>query len=141
MKESHSIDSLIFTIRGHKVLLDADLARLYGVTTSRFNEAFKRNRQRFPEDFAFQLTAAEVNDLRSQIAISSSQHIELKDEISNWSQFAISSSRHRGKTYRPWAFTEHGALMAANILRGKQAVHMAAAATRSTETAHRFHYG
>ena len=124
MQESHNIDSLIFTIRGHKVLLDADLAQLYGVTTSRFNEAFKRNRQRFPEDFAFQLTAAEFNNLRSQIVTTSSQRADNKEEIRNWSQFAISFSRHRGKTYRPWAFTEHGALMAANILRSDDAVHM-----------------
>lgn len=89
-----------------------------------FNEAFKRNRQRFPEDFAFQLTTAEFTNLRSQIATSSLKHIELKEEIKNWSQFAISSSRHRGKTYRPWAFTEHGALMAANILRSEEAVQM-----------------
>ena len=122
MKESHSIDSLIFTIRGHKVLLDADLARLYGVSTKRFNEAFKRNRQRFPEEFAFQLTAVEFKNLRSQFATSSLQHIELKQEMNNWSQFAISS--HGGRRSRPWAFTEHGALMAANILHSDNAVHM-----------------
>lgn len=124
MKNTQTIDTLIFTIRGQKVLLDTDLANLYGVPTKRFNEAFKRNRKRFPEDFAFQLTAAEFNNLRSQIAISSSQHIENKDNIRNWSQIATSSGKHRGKTYRPWAFTEHGALMAANILRSEEAVHM-----------------
>src|SRR3970282_2196591 len=122
MKESHSIDSLIFTIRGHKVLLDADLARLYGVSTKRFNEAFKRNRQRFPEEFAFQRTAVEFKNLRAQFATSSLQHIELKQEINNWSQFAISS--HGGRRSRPWAFTEHGALMAANILPSENAVTM-----------------
>lgn len=122
MKDSQTIDALIFTIRGHKVLLDADLAQLYGVTTSRFNEVFKRNRQRFPDDFAFQLTAAEFKNLRSQFAISSSQVIDSKENIKNWSQFATSS--HGGRRTRPWAFTEHGALMAANILRSDDAVHM-----------------
>ena len=68
MKQSKSIDSLIFTIRGQKILLDTDLASLYAVTTKRFNEAFKCNRQRFPDDFAFQLTAVEFANLRSQIA-------------------------------------------------------------------------
>jgi len=81
MKESYSIDSLIFTIRGHKVLLDADLAQLYGVSTKRFNEAFKRNRQRFPDEFAFQLTTVEFKNLRSQIATSSLQPIDNKKDI------------------------------------------------------------
>ena len=64
------IESLIFTIRGRKVILDADLARIYGVPTFRFNEAFKRNRRRFPADFAFQLTERERRNLASQIAAS-----------------------------------------------------------------------
>jgi ORF6N domain len=106
------------------VILDADLARLYGITTKRFNEAFRRNRQRFPDDFAFQLSKAELNNLRSQLAISRVQPIESTGNNPNWSQFATSSSRHRGAVYRPWAFTEHGALMAANILHSERAVHM-----------------
>ena len=61
---------LIFEMRGHRVVLDADLARLYGVSTKRFNEAIKRNRVRFPEDFAFHLTVHEVERLRSQFATS-----------------------------------------------------------------------
>ena len=105
-------------------MLDADLAGLYGVTTKRFNEAFKRNRKRFPDDFAFQLTAREFADLRSQFVTSGSQSADSKAEIQNWSQFATSSSRRRGAQYRPWAFSEHGALMAANILRSEQAVQM-----------------
>jgi hypothetical protein len=119
-----ALEPLIFSIRGHRVMLDADLARLYGVSTKRFNEAFKRNRQRFPADFAFQLTAAEFANLRSQIATSRQQPDDLQADNTNWSQFATSSSRHRGAVYRPWAFTEHGALMAANILRSEQAVQM-----------------
>ena len=131
----------IFTIRGHRVILDADLARLYGVPAHRFNEALKRNRRRFPDDFTFQLTADELANLISQIAISSSQHTGNKIDTSNssqsamssvnWSQFATSSARHRGAIYRPWAFTEHGALMAANILRSQRAVEMSVFVVRA----------
>lgn len=119
-----SLEPLILVIRNQRVILDADLARLYGVTTKRFNEAFKRNRRRFPDDFAFQLTAAEFNNLRSQFVTSDSQAVESMGAIRNWSQFATSSSLHRGTTYRPWAFTEHGAVMAANVLKSERAVQM-----------------
>lgn len=123
------IEGLIREIRGARVILDSDLAALYGVTTKRLNEQFKRNRKRFPEDFAFQLTAKEADSLRSQIATSSganrSQNAATPaSRKRNWSQFATSSSKHRGKAYRPWAFTEHGALQAANILNSAQAVQM-----------------
>lgn len=128
-----SLEPLIFVIRNQRVILDADLARLYGAATKRFNEAFKRNRQRFPDDFAFQLTTAEFNNLRSQFVTSSSERIESTGVNQNRSQFATSSNRsqivtgsqkHRDPRFRPWAFTEHGALMAANILRSDRAVHM-----------------
>ena len=66
----HSIANLIYVVRGHRVMLDSDLASLYGVPTKRLNEQVKRNRARFPEDFGFRLTASEVLDLRSQIATS-----------------------------------------------------------------------
>ncbi|HEY4247096.1 MAG TPA: ORF6N domain-containing protein [Lacunisphaera sp.] len=115
----------IFTIRGQRVILDTDLARLYGTTTKRFNEAFKRNASRFPADFAFQLKAEEFAALRSQIAITYSKVIDKENAASNWSQFATSSKAvHRGTVYRPWAFTEHGAVMAANMLRSPKAVEM-----------------
>jgi hypothetical protein len=115
------IDNLIREIRGVRVILDSDLARIYGVLTKRLNEQFRRNRSRFPDDFAFQLTAKEVTNLRSQIATlkKGAQRNAL-----NWSQFATSPSKHRGKVYRPWAFTEHGALQAANILNSARAVQM-----------------
>ena len=120
------VPDLILRIRGQRVILDADLVRLYRVPTKRFNEAFKRNRHRFPEDFVFQLIREEVSNLRSRCATSSS-HVPCSHEAdSNWSQIATSSkARHRGATYRPWAFTEHGALMAANILRSPHATEMA----------------
>lgn len=86
------IESRIFLIRGHKVMLDSDLAELYGVTTKRLNEQVKRNKERFPRDFMFQLSLQEVNGLRSQIA--------------------TSKQERGGRRYRPYAFTEHGAIMA-----------------------------
>ncbi len=121
---SPPLEPLIVRIRGQRVILDADLARLYGVTTKRFNEAFKRNRPRFPEDFAFRLTPTEFAILRSQIATSRLQDIDFIVKKDNWSQFATSSAHHRAPVYSPWAFTEHGALMAANILRSSHAVQM-----------------
>ena len=117
-----TLEPLIVRMRGQRVILDADLARLYGVTTKRFNEAFKRNRPRFPEDFAFRLTPAEFSNLRSQFATSRLQDIDFIYKKDNRAQFATSS--HGGKRYLPWAFTEHGALMAANILRSAHAVQM-----------------
>jgi len=118
------LEPLIFTIRGHRVILDAELARLYGVTTRRFNEGFRRNRDRFPDDFAFQLSNAEFADLRIQAATKGLQQDDLQGDISNRSQIATGSQKHRDPRFRPWVFSEHGALMAANILRSKRAVHM-----------------
>jgi len=106
---------MIRTIRGVRVMLDRDLAKIYGVPTFRFNEAIKRNRHRFPPDFMFQLTREEFDALKSQIAMS---------KPDNSSQFAMSSGKHRGAAYRPYAFTEHGALQAANVLRSPRAVQM-----------------
>ena len=101
---NQNLDRLISEIRGHKVMLDADLAKVYGIPTSRLNEAVKRNSDRFPIDFAFQLTPEEFTCLISQIA--------------------ISSSGHGGRRKRPWVFTEHGAIMAANVLNCPQAIQM-----------------
>jgi hypothetical protein len=128
------LEPLILVMRGQRVILDADLARLYGVTTKRFNESFKRNQKRFPADFAFQLSTAEFNILRSY---AKSQIVDKKEHFSNWSQFATSSAlaaaggSHRGAVYRPWAFTEHGALMAANVLRSEAAVRMSVFVVRA----------
>jgi hypothetical protein len=97
---THSI--LVF--RGHKVLLDAELASLYAVTTGRLNEAVKRNLERFPSDFMFQLTAAEYAALISQIA--------------------TSKPGRGGRRKLPWVFTEHGAIQAANVLNSPRAVEM-----------------
>jgi len=94
------IEEMIFLIRGARVMLDSDLARIYGVTTKQLNQQFKRNRERFPDDFAFVLTNQEVALMRSQIVTASRRNI-----------------RHV-----PIAFTEHGALMLGNILNSKIAI-------------------
>ncbi len=106
---------LIYEIRGQRVMFDSDLAAIYGVSTKRLNEQFRRNRKRFPDDFAFQLTAEEASSIRSQIATASAPYLR--------SQTATSRS-HGGRRYRPWVFTEHGALQAANILNSANAAHM-----------------
>src|SRR4030042_6815491 len=92
-------------------IFDADLARIYGVPTKRLNEQVRRNTDRFPPDFAFVLTDQEVTNLRSQFATSSCEGIQ--------SQFATGS--HGGRRYRPYVFTEHGAIMAGNVFPSNRA--------------------
>jgi hypothetical protein len=99
------ISQAILLVRGQRVILDADLAVLYGVTTKRLNEQVKRNAKRFPEDFLFRLNRADV-------------------EAVNRSQFATGSQKHRDPRLPPLAFTEHGAIMAATILSSSRAVEM-----------------
>jgi hypothetical protein len=113
------IDNLIREIRGQKVILDSDLARIYGVSTKAFNQAVKRNFVRFPGDFIFQLNREETEAImasRSQLVTASDPKKHLR------SQFVTSKSRG-GTRYRPYAFTEH-ALQAANVLNSSQAVKM-----------------
>jgi hypothetical protein len=119
------IDSLIVEVRGHKVILDSDLASIYGVPTKRLNEQVKRNARRFPPDFLFRLTADEAEQCersRSQIAT-----LEIDGGIR--SQFATASKRNI--RYLPVAFTEHGALMAANVLNSPRAVDMSVFVVRA----------
>jgi hypothetical protein len=99
------IASAILVLRGHRVLLDVELAALYGVTTKRLNEQVKRNAARFPADFIFRLTQTETVAL-------------------NRSQNATGSQKHRDPRFAPYAFTEHGAIMAATILSSPRAVEM-----------------
>lgn len=99
---AHAVEDMILTVRDQKVILDADLAAMYGVPTKRLNEQVNRNRKRFPSDFIFQLTPQEVTDLRSQIATASKRNIR----------------------FLPYAFTEHGAIMAANVLNSPDAIRM-----------------
>ena len=107
---TRQIELAILLIRGEKVILDATIARLYGVTVGRLNEAVRRNRGRFPVDFAFQLTKDEFERLRTKGASN------LK------SQIAISSSGWGGRRTPPYAFTEQGVAMLSSVLRNKRAV-------------------
>jgi hypothetical protein len=125
------IQSRILVLRDQRVLLDRDLAALYRVPTFRLNEAVKRNADRFPDDFRFQLTREEFAHLKSQFATSSSYPAGKERDDPNSSQSAMSSSRHRGAAYLPWAFTEHGALMAANVLNSPEAVAMSVQVVRA----------
>ena len=112
------VDALIREIRCERVMLDSDLARVYGVPTSRFNEAVRRNLERFPEDFRFQLTREEADSLRSQSAI-------------------LKAGRGQHRKFLPYAFTEHGAIMAANVLSSRRAVEMSIYVIRAFVTLRR----
>lgn len=109
---SQPIEGFIFILRGQKVILDSDLARIYGVPVKRLNEQVKRNGGRFPTDFAFQIRPEEHDFIRSQFA-------------------TLKPGRGKHRKYLPWAFTEHGALMAANVLNSRQAVKMSVFVTRA----------
>ena len=122
------IAPLIHEIRGERVILDSDLARIYGVTTKRLNEQVKRNSERFPEDFMFQLTSEESRSL--QHSRSQSANLSVLGS-SNRSQIATGSEKHRDPRYLPYAFTEHGAIMAANVLNSKEAVRMSVFVVRA----------
>ncbi len=96
------IENKIFVIRGHRVMLDSDLAQLYGVETGALNRAGKRNSERFPEDFMFQLATKEWENLKCQIG--------------------ISSGEYGGRRYNPYVFTEQGVAMLSSVLNSKQAI-------------------
>ena len=106
-----AIANRIFTLRGQKVILDSDLAALYGVATKVMNQAIKRNAEKFPADFMFQLAPHEVTNM--------------------WSQIVTTSPRYRSPKYRPLAFTEHGAIMAATVLNSPRAVQMSVFVVRA----------
>ena len=104
MNELSNIQNLIYEIRGVKVMLDSDLAKLYGVETKRLNEAVKRNKTRFPNHYMFQLSQEEFADLRSQ--------------------FATSNRGHGGRRFMPYVFTEQGVAMLSSVLNSEMAVQM-----------------
>jgi ORF6N domain len=106
-----AVESRILILRHQRVILDVDLAELYGVTVKRLNQQVTRNRERFPSDFTFQLTAKEHETLRLQIA--------------------TSNKRRGGRRYAPHAFTEHGAIMAATVLNSERAVQMSVFVVRA----------
>jgi phage regulator Rha-like protein len=105
------VEPRILMLRGMRVIIDSELAELYGVRVKRLNEQVKRNAQRFPRDFMFQLSPNEQENLRSQIA--------------------TSSSSHGGRRHLPYAFTEHGAIMAATVLSTKRAIEMSVFVVRA----------
>jgi hypothetical protein len=105
------VEPRILVLRGSRVILDSELAELYGVQVKRLNEQVRRNAERFPQDFMFQLSPNEHENLRSQ--------------------FATSSSSHGGRRHRPYAFTEHGAIMAATIVSTKRAIEMSVFVVRA----------
>ena len=108
---SAPVESRILILRHQRVILDSDLAELYGVPAKQLNQQTKRNRERFPTDFMFQLTVEEHNSLRSQI---------------------VTSKKGRGgRRYPPYAFTEHGAIMAATVLNSKRAMEMSVFVVRA----------
>jgi hypothetical protein len=117
------VEPLLHVLRGERIILDADLARIYGVPTKRLNEQVRRNAERFPSDFMFQLSRQEFASLRSRIAT-------LK-EADNRSQFATGSQKHRDPRFLPYAFSEHGAIMAANVLNSPQATQMSVYVVRA----------
>jgi hypothetical protein len=101
-REIQTVENTIHLVRGHRIMLDSDLAAIYGVSTMRLNEQFRRNNKRFPSDFAFQLTREEFTDLISQSA--------------------ISKKGRGGRRTLPWVFTEHGAIMLASVLNSDVAI-------------------
>ena len=105
------VEQCIYVIRGQKVILDADLARIYGVSTARLNQQVRRNRKKFPPDFVFELTREEFDNLMLH--------------------FATSSSGYGGRRKLPLAFTEHGAIMTATVLNSPQAVLMSVLVVRA----------
>jgi ORF6N domain len=105
------VESRILILRHRRVILDVDIAELYGVPVKRLNEQVKRNEERFPSDFMFRLSSKEHSSLRSQ--------------------FATSNKTRGGRRYPPHAFTEHGAIMAATVLNSKRAVHMSVFVVRA----------
>jgi hypothetical protein len=105
------VESRILILRHHRVILDSDLAELYGVTVKRLNQQVNRNQERFPADFMFRLSAKEDEFLRLQIA--------------------TSSQKHGGRRYPPYAFSEHGAIMSATVLNSKRAIEMSVFVVRA----------
>ena len=124
MKTRRPIESLILTIREQRVILAPDLADLYGVETRVLNQGVKRNLERFPEDFIFQLAAAEFSALKDAGKVSSDGRAALRSQI-----VILNQGRHA--KYPPYVFTEHGAIMAATILNSPEAVKMSVFVVRA----------
>jgi hypothetical protein len=127
------IERRIYLIRGQKVMIDFDLAELYGVSTKRLNQQVTRNKKRFPEDFMFRLTKEEAESLRSQFVISNPS---LRSQIATSNsdlrlQFATSKPGRGGRRYLPYAFTEQGVAMLSSVLNSEQAIEVNIAIMRA----------
>ena len=124
-----NIENLIHVIRGKQVMLDRDLARLYGVETKRLNQQVQRNLERFPEDFMFQLSKEEAESSRSQFATLESDEANLRSQNATSSENEILRSQNAtsswgGQRYLPYAFTENGVAMLSGVLRSQQAINI-----------------
>ena len=123
-----SIGSMVYEIRGQKVMLDFDLARIYGYTTKRFNEQVKRNTEKFPEDFMFQLTREETEQLVRSQFVTARKSVNKSDNLR--SQFATANELSSKRRYNPYAFTEQGIYMLMTVLKGELAVKQSKALIR-----------
>ena len=125
MPKPEELAQLVFIVRDEKVMFDADLAQLYGVTTKALNQAVSRNIDRFPEDFAFRLTQREFEQMRSQIVTAYPKQDRLRSQI-------VTSKKGRGgRRYLPYAFTEQGVAMLSSVLRSPRAIEVNIAIMRT----------
>jgi hypothetical protein len=124
MKPTAPIDSLILTVRSHRVILSADLASIYGVETRALTQAVRRNADRFPPDFIFPLSAAEFSELKVQGFVTADGRAALRSQN-------VILKRGQHAKFPPHAFTEHGAIMAAMVLNSPQAVTMSVYVVRA----------
>ena len=130
--QPENLAQLVFLVRGEKVLLDADLAMLYGVETGALNRAVKRNIERFPADFMLQLSLDEWEDLKCQVGISSSPASAAKTQKPGTIRSQIvTTSLHGGRRAIPYAFTEQGIAMLSSVLRSQRAVEVNIAIMRT----------
>ena len=120
LPSDNPIQDIIYDIRGAKVMLDYDLAAIYGVETRTLNQAVKRNMERFPQDFMFRLTESEWENVKRNLLVDNMP-----------SHIVIASPNRRNKSAPPYAFTEHGAVMLASVLRSPSAVQMSVMVTRA----------
>ncbi|MCX6934631.1 MAG: ORF6N domain-containing protein [Verrucomicrobia bacterium] len=118
--EQTQIHDRIHEIRGRRVIIDADLAGIYGVATKRLNEQVKRNQDRFPDDFGFALNPREASLIQIKQGLDGGQHAGIKGLVYDRSHFATGSAQRRSRLYLPFAFTEYGALMVATVLKSKK---------------------
>src|SRR5215468_7074753 len=125
MPKPEELVQLVFFVRGESVMLDVDLAKLYGVSTKALNQAMSRNKNRFPDDFAFRLTITELDSLRSQIGNA------FKGRPGMWSQIVTTSQKRRRLDAPPYAFTEQGVAMLSSVLRSRRGVEVNIAIMRT----------